>query len=59
MKNHSLETSNPNNIPSSKQYDTIVLCADPTGLSAAYHLGDDCLLLEKQKIVLEAGAAQL
>lgn len=28
-------------------FNTIILGAGPTGLSAAYHLGDDCLLLEK------------
>ena len=32
-------------------YNTIILGAGPTGLSAAYHLGDDCLLLEKQSTV--------
>jgi len=29
----------------------VVLGAGPTGLSAAYHLGEDCLLLEKNKTV--------
>ncbi|HEY0748099.1 MAG TPA: FAD-dependent oxidoreductase [Steroidobacteraceae bacterium] len=30
---------------------TIVIGAGPTGLSAAYHLGEDCLLLEQQATV--------
>ena len=30
-----------------KSFNTIVLGAGPTGLSAAYHLDEDCLLLEK------------
>ena len=43
----------PTNIKSKNEnhYNTIILGAGPTGLSAAYHLGDDCLLLEKQSTV--------
>lgn len=35
----------------SNEFNTIVLGAGPTGLSAAYHLNDDCLLLEKQNSI--------
>ena len=43
----------PTNIKSKNEnhYNTIILGAGPAGLSAAYHLGDDCLLLEKQSTV--------
>ena len=36
---------------SPRTYQTIVIGAGPTGLSAAYHLGSDCLLLEQNSYV--------
>jgi len=36
---------------SKSSYKTIILGAGPTGLSAAYHSDDDCLLLEKQNSI--------
>ncbi|GBG13347.1 glycosyl transferase [Novimethylophilus kurashikiensis] len=41
-------TATPNTMP---EYDTIILGAGPTGLSAAYHLGEGSLLLEAQPTV--------
>lgn len=36
---------------SSREYSTIIIGAGPTGLSAAYHLGEDSLLLEQNGTV--------
>jgi UDP-galactopyranose mutase len=48
-KAHGLETSPSTNAKSAdtQRHRAIVLGAGPTGLSAAYHLGEDCLLLEQ------------
>lgn len=49
--NASLNASNTRPLPptlkAKTNFNTIVLGAGPTGLSAAYHLDDDCLLLER------------
>jgi UDP-galactopyranose mutase len=44
-------TSSANTGAAGRHYDTIVLGAGPTGLSAAYHLGAGSLLLEKNSTV--------
>lgn len=43
--------SNVNALPAAQKYSAIIVGAGPTGLSAAYHLGTDTLLLEKNSAV--------
>jgi UDP-galactopyranose mutase len=47
------ETSSPRppRASTGRQHHTVVIGAGPTGLSAAYHLGEDCLLLEQHATV--------
>ncbi|UGQ48664.1 FAD-dependent oxidoreductase [Massilia endophytica] len=44
-------SSNVNALPSAQKVGCVIVGAGPTGLSAAYHLGPDTLLLEKNSTV--------